>query len=172
MRVVMNRKIACWLDSLAGPLDALEVSGIDHGGRRWRSYRSLTYPEFDLCSERIREPPADIVIAEQVLEHVPDLDAAVRNLVSLTRPGGHVLVTVPFLVRVHPEPGDYRRFTLDGLTRTLKDGGLDIVLHGQWGNRWAVVGNLNTWVPHRYWHSLKNDPLFPVVVWAAGRKPL
>lgn len=37
----------------------------------------------------------DVVAALDVLEHVDDDDASLRALVSLAKPGGHILVTVP-----------------------------------------------------------------------------
>src|SRR5438034_9566343 len=71
VRIVMNQTIERELDKLGTPtLDAIEVSGRFHASRRWRSYRTTEYPEFDLCSA----PPAltqhDVVLCHQVLEHV------------------------------------------------------------------------------------------------------
>ena len=38
----------------------------------------------------------DLVISEEVLEHVQDLDAALREVRRVSRPGGHFIFTVPF----------------------------------------------------------------------------
>ena len=61
-------------------------------------------------------PPAryDVVICEQVLEHVLDPGAAAANLRGLCAPGGHVVVSTPFLIRVHELPayGDARLLAL------------------------------------------------------------
>jgi len=154
-------------------LRAVEISGDSHAGRqRWSSYRTLTYPDFDLC-----DPPVgfgqrfDVVICEQVLEHVRDPIRAVRTLRDLCEPGGHVLVSVPFLIRVHPYPGDYWRFTKEGLEVLLRHEGLEVVEVGSWGNAACVRANLRTWAHHRPWRSLRNDPLLPVSVWALGARP-
>ncbi len=38
---------------------------------------------------------ADLVICQALLEHVPDVEQALRSLASIAKPGGHVLVFVP-----------------------------------------------------------------------------
>jgi ubiquinone/menaquinone biosynthesis C-methylase UbiE len=37
----------------------------------------------------------DLVIASQVLEHIPDLEGAIDQAFSVLRPGGHCMITVP-----------------------------------------------------------------------------
>jgi SAM-dependent methyltransferase len=56
-----------------------------------------------------------------VLEHVPDPITATRNLLQLLRPGGHLIVNTPFLVRIHGSPGDFWRFTPDGMRLLLRN---------------------------------------------------
>lgn len=46
----------------------------------------------------------DIVLCTEVLEHVPDPVTALRHLVALTAPGGHLVVTVPLLSLMHQAP--------------------------------------------------------------------
>ena len=40
-----------------------------------------------------------------------------------------------------------------------------------WGNRQCVVGNFDRWPAYRRWHSLRNEPDFPVQVWAFAAAP-
>ena len=62
-----------------------------------------------------------MVICEQVLEHVDDPWAAVANLRELCAPGGHAIISTPFLIKVHEFPRygmlDYWRFTPRGCAR-------------------------------------------------------
>ena len=115
------------------------------------------------------------MICEQVLEHVVDPCAAARNLHGLCVPGGHVIVTSPFLIKVHELPyfgmRDYWRFTPRGLETLLERGGLEVYAVGAWGNRQCIVGNLGSWSAQRWWHSLRNEPDLPVQVWAFARRP-
>ena len=68
-----------------------------------QSLLRLNYPEFDLCAPTPQDT-YDVVICEQVLEHVIDPFDAARNLRALCKPGGHVVVTTPFLIKVHELP--------------------------------------------------------------------
>lgn len=151
--------------------DAAEISGTAHQHRPWRSYRHLDYPEFDLCRPPRPLPgPFDVVVCEQVLEHVVNPITAVRTLHELLRPKGVLIANTPFLVRLHYVPGDYWRFTPDGLEVLLRAGGFTDVTIGSWGNRWAVTANLGAdWLRYRPWHSLRNNPDTPAVVWAVAR---
>lgn len=169
-RVVMNRRILAFIESLPPEsCAAVEISGELHRQRPWRSYRSLRFPEFDLCSS-VPDETFDLVICEQVLEHVADPWRAARTLRDLARPGGHVLVSTPFLVRVHKEPADFWRFIPDGLRVLLESADLDIAALESWGNRACVRANFRYWAPYRRWRSLQNEPAFPIMVWAIGRR--
>lgn len=169
-RVVMNRNLGALIDALHPErCSAVEISGDLHRDRPWMSYRSLRFPSFDLCAS-VPAETFDLVICEQVLEHVVDPWRAVRTLRELCRPGGHVLVSTPFLVRVHKEPSDFWRFTPDGLRVLLESADLEVVALESWGNRACVRGNFRYWAPHRGWRSLRNEPAFPVMVWALARR--
>ena len=175
-RVVLNRSVSRHLLSL-GPaqLDAAEISGDAQSGHGWRSFTSLNYPEFDLCAPLTVGRRFDVVICEQVLEHVLDPVAASANLRGLCAPGGHVVVSTPFLIRIHELPmfgmRDYWRFTPHGLQRLLEGGGLVVDSVSWWGNRRCVTGNFKRWPAYRRWQSLRNQPDIPVQVWAFAHNP-
>jgi SAM-dependent methyltransferase len=73
-----------------------------------------------------RDATFDTVLCTEVLEHVPDAAAVVAELTRVLRPGGAVLVTVPFLYPVHEAPHDYQRFTAFGLRSVLERNGLQV----------------------------------------------
>jgi SAM-dependent methyltransferase len=172
----MNRAVDRYIDSLSPPgRTAVEISGNSHAKRPWKSYSSLAYPDFDLCADLDGQPQFDVVICEQVLEHVVDPCAAAANLCRLCTPGGRVIVSTPFMIRVHELPEyamyDYWRFTPRGLRVLLKRAGLDVESVRGWGNRACVLGNLGRWSAYKRWHSLRNERGVPVQVWAFARKP-
>ena len=175
-RRALNRAVASYIESL-DPSNkvAAEISGDGRAGHPWRSFTSLNFPEFDLCAPLAGQGPFDVVICEQVLEHVEDPCAAARNLRELCTPGGHVIVSTPFLVRVHELPmygmKDYWRFTPRGLQTLLERAGLTVEQVGSWGNRDCVVGNFDRWPSYRRWLSLRNEADLPVQVWAFARRP-
>jgi SAM-dependent methyltransferase len=82
---------------------------------------------------------ADIVLATETLEHVPDPAAFVTEAQRVLRPGGRLILTVPFAARWHFIPHDYWRFTPSGLSLLLSRGGFqEIVVHGR-GNETTVA---------------------------------
>ncbi|HVP29664.1 MAG TPA: methyltransferase domain-containing protein [Myxococcota bacterium] len=175
-RVALIEAVDRYIAALDPPTrSAAEISGKAHAARPWKRFVSLDYPEFDLCAPLGDRGPFDVVICEQVLEHVADPFAAAANLRGLCAPGGHVIVSTPFLVRVHELPlyglHDYWRFTPRGLRSLLERAGLEVESVGSWGNRSCAVGNFDRWPAYRWWHSLRNEPDLPVQVWAFARNP-
>jgi SAM-dependent methyltransferase len=173
-RVVMNRAVDEYVAALDPPRrTAAEISGDAYADRPWREHVSLNYPEFDLCAPLTAPRRYDVVICEQVLEHVVDPWAAAANLRGLCVGGGHVIVSTPFLIRVHELPiyalRDYWRFTPRGLRTLLENAGLRVEAVDAWGNRECILGNLSRWSAYRRWHSLRNEPDLPVQVWAYAR---
>jgi SAM-dependent methyltransferase len=173
-RAVLNQAVDAQIASLdPNRCVAAEISGAAHAGKPWKEHVSLMYPEFDVCAPLEDPRRYDVVICEQVLEHVPDPWAAVSNLRAMCAPGGHLIVSTPFLVRVHELPlfamGDYWRFTPRGLRTLLESAGLDVETVDSWGNRACVIGNFGRWAARRPWHTMRNEPDFPVQVWAFAR---
>jgi SAM-dependent methyltransferase len=173
----MDADIAARIDALDPRRStAIEISGSAHAGHPWRSYTSVHFPAFDLVApvDPVEYGTFDVVICEQVLEHVSDPVAAVRTLAALLAPSGTLIVSTPFLVKLHAAPGDFWRFTPDGLVTLLASAGLDATSIRSWGNTWCLRSNVDRWVVfgrrHRMFRrwSLRNDPGIPMVVWASA----
>jgi len=153
-------------------LDALEISA----GKVWKplgfkSYTEANFPEFDVCSMTLPER-FDLVIADQVFEHLLWPYRAGRNVLSMLRPGGHLLVTTPFLIKVHEVPVDCSRWTELGIKHLLAECGFPIewIRTGAWGSRACVKANFRRWARRGWFKSLANEPEFPVSVWALARR--
>ena len=167
----MNRATSDFVARL-GPtsLDALEISGLSWLNAGFRSYEVVDYPDFDICRDRTARS-YDIVIAEQVFEHLRHPARALANIHGMLRRGGAVVVTTPFLIKFHPEPLDLWRWTPTGLRALLEDAGFTVLAADAWGNRACATANFDAWLdydPGR--HSLKNEPDVPVSVWAFARR--
>jgi hypothetical protein len=174
MRVVMYRECFAFIDGL-GPerLDVPEISG----GPQWRrhfnfrSYTATQYPGYDICAEQLPQR-FDLIIADQIFEHLPWPYRAGRNALAMLKHGGYLIVTAPFLVRIHQSPIDCCRWTETGLSYLLQECGFPEtgVQTGSWGNRACLKANLTHWRKRGFFGSLANEPNFPVAVWAFAQR--
>jgi SAM-dependent methyltransferase len=78
----------------------------------------------DVVALPFRAGAFDAVKATEILEHVPDPAAALRECARVLHAGGHLVMTAPFLERLHGDPGDYARFTETMWARLLDEAGL------------------------------------------------
>jgi SAM-dependent methyltransferase len=93
----------------------------------------------------------DTVISTEVLEHTPDPAALVAEMARVVKPGGLVILTTPFALRLHEEPYDFFRFTPHGLTSLADRCGLRVVETHAFGGVWAVVGHkINGYLAFRF----------------------
>jgi SAM-dependent methyltransferase len=59
----------------------------------------------------IKSNSMDVVIASNTLEHLPDTGNFLIECYRILKPGGTILITVPFMIPLHQEPFDFLRFT-------------------------------------------------------------
>jgi len=57
----------------------------------------------------------DVVLATETLEHVPEPKVFLAEARRVLRPGGRIVLTVPFAARWHYIPHDYWRYTPSSL---------------------------------------------------------
>jgi len=77
----------------------------------------------------IRSGALACAISQEVLEHIPDPDACVREVERVIAPGGLFYLQVPFMIGYHPAPNDYWRFTRQGIAELLSKDKWEIVDH-------------------------------------------
>lgn len=71
--------------------------------------------DFRAIDEALNGQRFDAIFCISVLEHIPDVFTAARNIGRLLRKSGALLLSVPFVFRYHGYPADYWRFTPDGV---------------------------------------------------------
>jgi SAM-dependent methyltransferase len=134
------------------------------------------YPDVDIHALPYPDRSFDVVISDQVLEHVRDPAQAVRESLRVLAPGGLVIHTSCFLNPVHKHPVDLWRFTEDALAALV--GGAEIIDCGGWGNRSALLlmfmGVGHHLIPEHPDHplhriALYNDPTYPIVTWVVAK---
>lgn len=171
-RQVMNTEVKNWVKRMPyKKLKALEISGTEWKGFGFKSYKSLAFPEFDICKQATDEK-FNLIIASQVFEHIDDPDAAASNILKMLNDGGTFLITTPFMIKYHPSPLDMWRWTKQALKVFLEKKGYDQVQTFSWGNKECLIANLEDWPKYdEDRHSLENDEDYPIMVWGFARKP-
>jgi SAM-dependent methyltransferase len=108
------------------------------------------FPEVDIQDlKNYSDKTYDVVILDQILEHIPNPEKAVREVMRVLKPEGVCICITPFLIKIHGYPDDYFRYTDRGLKRLFSDFG-QVEVKG-WGNRYTLE------IFHRYgWLSARN----------------
>lgn len=139
--------------------DAYNCLGIDTSADaiRWAGKRfpSVRFIE-GVAPADIDEPmrTADLVMLNDVLEHVADDYGLLTDLVEAMRPGAHLLLTVPADRRLWSEHdvsfGHFRRYTLSRLQRVWRDLNVDVRLVSHFNSRlYLPVRAVRTWTHWR-----------------------
>lgn len=129
------------------------------------------FPESDVTDlSQYSAATYDLVVLDEVLEHVTDPWRAVGEVERILRPGGWLLTSSPFLIAIHRCPEDYWRFSPAALRKLLSS--FARVEFGSWGNRTIASAMLDdmmlTTAAARAIGVFdeSNERRFPVTVWA------
>jgi len=162
-------------ERLPAALDVVEVSGDAWRDIfEWKSYAATSYPAFDICQSSF-DKSYDLIIAEQVFEHIRYPARAAKNIFDSLRPDGYALITVPCMFHLHPTPLDCWRWTPQGLSFLFEDAGFERsrIMTDSWGNVECFVQHAkDTSVAPAYTPdlSLINQSHVPIVVWGLAQK--
>ena len=98
-------------------LDVLEISAGEYWKEnfKFKSFTEMNFPEYDICKDVINENKYDLIIADNVWEHLKYPYRATRNVFKMLKPNGYFLVITPFLIKIHNVPIDCSRWTEDGM---------------------------------------------------------
>jgi SAM-dependent methyltransferase len=162
--------------SIGESTELAKILGFDN----WVIY-DATLPEVDILDLPFADSTYAAVVSDQVLEHVAGSPRrAIEECWRVLKPGGFMLHTSCFVNEYHGAPGDFWRFSPEGLMM-LMDGlaGVRILDCGGWGNGYALLfmacGLRSVPIPdNRYhpahWIATYNDKRFPIFTWILAQK--
>lgn len=93
----------------------------------------LTYRATDAYTYPVPDASYDIVLAANVLEHVPAIWVWIHELARICRPGGYVVTISPVSWHYHESPVDCWRMYPTGARALLEHAGLEPVV-AEWGS--------------------------------------
>ena len=84
----------------------------------------------------------DSVLCNQVLEHVFNPDEFLSEIKRVLKPGGRLLLTVPFVWDEHEQPHDYARYSSFGLKALLDKNGFNVIGYKKIGADASIIFQL------------------------------
>ncbi|RWO61396.1 class I SAM-dependent methyltransferase [Mesorhizobium sp.] len=118
----------------------------------------------------LEEGSFDTVIASDVIEHLHTPQALFDSAARALRPGGKLIIGVPFFYWLHEMPHDYHRYTRFALERMTMKAGLSTIELSSYGGVTDVLSDLATkavasrpWIANLvYWLTTLMRALPPV----------
>lgn len=98
----------------------IEVSGHSHKDSKVDLYydgKTLPFPDEHF----------DAIVSFEVFEHVFNIDEAMSELRRVLKPGGQILITIPFAWDEHEKPYDYARYTSFGIRHIFERHKLEVL---------------------------------------------
>jgi SAM-dependent methyltransferase len=90
--------------------DHVSYETADFGQVNNKAYAHLDYV-CDLTEIPVDDATYDLVLCTQVMEHVPDPLAVLREFHRVLKPGGQAWLSAPLFFMEHEKPYDFHRFT-------------------------------------------------------------
>ncbi|WP_236019773.1 class I SAM-dependent methyltransferase [Sabulicella rubraurantiaca] len=87
----------------------------EYAGSEEEARKLHPIPSIDITRSGLPDASFDLIVSNEVLEHVPDLDAALRDMARILAPGGRLIATFP----VGEETTDQRAAMEGGTIRHL-----------------------------------------------------
>jgi len=130
-------------------INVTEYIGVDYSGQGHSHENEQIDVLYDGKTIPFADNTFDSILTTEVLEHIFNLEDILKELNRVLKPGGKILITVPFAWNEHEMPNDFGRYTLSGFTSLLernnftilsmeKTGGFVEALVQLWGLYWHI----------------------------------
>jgi SAM-dependent methyltransferase len=103
----------------------------------------------------IKDGCFDAIICAELLEHVPDPPVVLSEMNRVLTNSGYLLITSPFLYRLHGDPSDYARYTGQYWSMVLARSGFDPIVIENQGSFFSVCLDF----VKQYFNETRSHPL-------------
>ena len=124
---------------------------IGSGVHRFPGVKNVDIEEqagIDIVADAMNMPfndnSTDGVICEMLIEHVPQPQKVVDEILRILKPGGTAYISCPFVFPFHACPNDYYRWSSTGLRELCKEGDIETI-GARAGPSSALTAQLITW---------------------------
>jgi SAM-dependent methyltransferase len=97
---------------------------------------------FDGKSIPLADDSVDFVLSTEVFEHVFNLSEIMDEIKRVLKPGGQLIVTIPFFWEEHEIPFDFARYTSYGFNSIIQDKKFELVSKWKTGTESLVLCQL------------------------------
>lgn len=162
-RLVHDKSVVPLLELLEG--DVLELGAGIHDYSKY-ARNCATYIRSDYSAsvkdDRIQIDATDIsfeadkfdaIVCMSALEHIEEFDLALNEIHRVLKPGGKLLLNVPWLFPFHGAPFDFFRFSSHALQNRLNDK-FDFIVFEATGNYWISMA---MFLQRPIWSRPNND---------------
>jgi SAM-dependent methyltransferase len=115
---------------------------------------------------------ADTLLLTSVLEHLEEPERGLAEAFRLLRPGGHVILTAPFIWPIHEAPRDFFRYSPYGLRHLLEEAGFEVLEVQPLAGAWTTFSLELSYALRPYRKGIARplvDGVTRLAQWAAGR---
>ena len=105
----------------------------------------------------------DYVFSTEVMEHVPEPKDFLKEIYRVLKPGGVLIMTVPFMVPLHEEPHDYYRYTKYALKYLVETTGFSSHRIHSFSEYFGVIISLCIKLHLKFWNVMAKTLHLPFI---------
>ncbi len=105
----------------------------------------------------------DYVFCTEVMEHVPEPKDFLKEIYRVLKPGGVLIMTIPFMVPLHEEPYDFYRYTKYGLKHLLEASGYSSHTIKPFSEYFGVIISLSIAIHLKFWNVIGKKFHVPLI---------
>lgn len=132
-------------------------------------YFESTHVSADATNLPFRSKTASVVVATEVMEHLPEPQKALAEMNRVLEMGGDLVLTVPLIWGVH-DYIDYQRWTARGLEEMLNKHGFEVSQLKQRGGIFSMIGSMIGQIPMQLFGKMNGQnrlrSLIYIAVWS------